>query len=156
MNQKGFANLVLVGVIVILLVVGGYFFWHNNRPYSFEEMNPVIIHSTSNETANWKTYTDTKNGFEFKYPDDPSYVLLVDAPHGVCEGVDAKDIINQNWTVGLITASHVSCNDVNFTMEWLMFAYKGHNFDISVNKQVSDTTIPAVFRQILSTFKFTN
>jgi hypothetical protein len=32
-NQKGFINLVLIGVIVLLVAVGGYFVWKKNHPY---------------------------------------------------------------------------------------------------------------------------
>ena len=52
MNQKGFANIVLI-IVVVAIVVGGYF---------------VFVKKTTNdESKNWKTYKSET--FEFKYPE---------------------------------------------------------------------------------------
>ena len=52
MNQKGFANIILVIAIVVILVGAvGYF--------AFVKKD---------ETANWKTYTNQQYDFQFKYP----------------------------------------------------------------------------------------
>src|SRR5258708_4107533 len=51
-------------VIIAAAVVGGVYYWQNPKP----KKQPVPI--TQDETANWKTYTNDLNGFEFKYPND--------------------------------------------------------------------------------------
>jgi hypothetical protein len=77
-NQKGFANIILIGVIIILVVVGGYFLWSQKSKPAVEQpvQTPTITQTdttittptTNDKTANWKTYTNSKYGFEFKYP----------------------------------------------------------------------------------------
>jgi len=55
MNQKGFANIALIVLVVILVGVAGYF------ALVKKSETPV------SETANWKTYKGET--FEFKYPE---------------------------------------------------------------------------------------
>jgi hypothetical protein len=92
-NQKGFASMVLIGVIVVLVAVGGYFAFVKKSepitqqpvqaPVTTQENTPTPItqapnvekqnadyQALINETANWKTYANTQYGFEFKYPSD--------------------------------------------------------------------------------------
>lgn len=59
-NQKGFANIVLIAVIVAIIAIGGYFVWSKKSQQPSNE--PVST------TANWKTYTNTKLGYEIKLP----------------------------------------------------------------------------------------
>lgn len=80
MNQKGFANIVLIIIVVAIVVVGGYFSFVKNSeptvqqqiPSSGEKKNPtktsISTTTPKNEMADWITYTDSKYGFEFKYP----------------------------------------------------------------------------------------
>lgn len=79
--EKGFANIALVVVIVILLGVVGYFAFvkklppiaqQTPTPMSTQTKTPVPTPTPTpkGETANWKTYTNTKYGFEVKYPSD--------------------------------------------------------------------------------------
>src|SRR3989339_609385 len=66
MNQKGFARLVLVGVFLVLVVIAGYFVLVKKA------VSPVVdepLPVSTDETANWKTYTNTQYGFEFRYPE---------------------------------------------------------------------------------------
>ncbi len=91
-NQKGFANILWIGVAVVLMGVAGYFvfvkqYWDHtsydtsvygsyfshlmNSSKKTVSVDQVQIPSISqNETANWQTYTNTNYGFEFKYPND--------------------------------------------------------------------------------------
>jgi hypothetical protein len=66
MNQKGFANIILVIIIVILAVAAGYFVLVK------KSVTPKNSPQTSqlSENANWKTYQNSKFGFVFKYPDE--------------------------------------------------------------------------------------
>ncbi|OGE87738.1 MAG: hypothetical protein A3J07_03425 [Candidatus Doudnabacteria bacterium RIFCSPLOWO2_02_FULL_49_13] len=58
MKHKILGYLFLAAAAIV--VVGGIYLWQNPRIVKA----PV----TTNETVNWKTYTNTKYGFEFKYP----------------------------------------------------------------------------------------
>ena len=92
--KKDFAGLVLIGVIVVLVAIGGYFIWfrkinettqnQNLTTTSPEVKNPESRTSTlktiiKNETADWKTYTNSKYGFELRYPSDWSLKELYNA-----------------------------------------------------------------------------
>ena len=52
-SQSGFSAIILVVIIVLVVVGGGFVAWKQGW---------------INETANWKTYTNSDYGFEFKYP----------------------------------------------------------------------------------------
>ncbi|OGI66293.1 hypothetical protein A3A95_01840 [Candidatus Nomurabacteria bacterium RIFCSPLOWO2_01_FULL_39_18] len=63
-NQKGFASLVLIGVLVVLVAIGGYFAVSKkpNNQQTSDVSTPI--------PEDWKTYTNELYGFEFKYPED--------------------------------------------------------------------------------------
>lgn len=79
MNQKGFANIVLVIIIVAAIAIGGYFvltrrqnpITQQTTPPPAATQNPTSQQPSPapvNETSNWKTYQNSKYGFELKYP----------------------------------------------------------------------------------------
>ena len=80
MNQKGFANIVLVIVIVVLVGAVGYFaFVKKMEPVTQQPTSPATTQTSTpqqpsptpiNETANWKTYKNDTYSFEVKYPPD--------------------------------------------------------------------------------------
>ncbi|MDR3519596.1 MAG: hypothetical protein P4L63_01770 [Candidatus Pacebacteria bacterium] len=94
-NQKGFASLVLVGVLVVLVAVGGYFLWSKKvqAPVSVAQpvtQTPAVAQTNTTtspsviDTSSWKTW----NGV-FKYPSDweeikgaPILVDFMAAPGG--------------------------------------------------------------------------
>ncbi len=64
-NQKGFANLVLIGIVTLLVIGGGYFI------LSGKSKEPEIKEISSTDTSNstdWETYINEEYGFEFDYP----------------------------------------------------------------------------------------
>ncbi|MDP3792162.1 MAG: PsbP-related protein [bacterium] len=77
MNQKGFANIILIVVIVVLVGAVGYFAFvkksepiaQQATPTPTQTKTPVSPTPTpTSETTNLKTYTDSKYSFEIKYP----------------------------------------------------------------------------------------
>lgn len=77
-NQKGFANIVLIAVIVILVGTVGYFALSKKSSVSNttpvveqKNQNAVTPPPTSNNEANgWQSYQSVKFGIELKYPPD--------------------------------------------------------------------------------------
>ncbi len=79
-NQKGFANIVLVVVIVILLGVVGYFAFVKKSGQVAQQPTPTPVvtqtktptptpvSTPKDETINWQVYN--RNGVLFKYPND--------------------------------------------------------------------------------------
>ncbi len=59
-QKQGFAPIILILAIVVALGLGGYYLSKQNKTSS---VIPAV-----DKTADWKTYTNTKYGFEFKYP----------------------------------------------------------------------------------------
>jgi len=75
MNQKGFANIILISVIVILVGATGYFVFVKKsepiaqQPTPNQTKTPVSPAPTpTSKPTNLKTYTNTQYGFEFMYP----------------------------------------------------------------------------------------
>ena len=67
-SRSGFASIALVLVGIVILALGAYFVWQKNL--SGTTAPPVASQPVPDETANWKTYTNTQYGFEVKYPPD--------------------------------------------------------------------------------------
>lgn len=73
MRQKGFTPLIILLFLVVVALMGLAYFagsknllTNNAMLVSYSSPSPS---PTSDPTAGWQTYTDTKNRFEFKYPD---------------------------------------------------------------------------------------
>ena len=76
-NQKGFASLALIGVVVVLLAVGGYFLWHKKAEAPASVAQPVTqapaVTQTNTPTSasvlvGWQTYSNSQYGFSIMYP----------------------------------------------------------------------------------------
>jgi hypothetical protein len=91
MNQMRFVTVVLVVIIIVLIGTVGYFaFLKKSEPFVPQSTPSTTTQlptpqqpspTPADETANWKTYVDTKYGLEFKYPQDLNFQTLADASY---------------------------------------------------------------------------
>lgn len=106
-NQKGFAKIILVAVIVVLLGAVGYFTLHKpstkqnvqiippakNLPYSQE-----VFLSQTNKLEKLQIYKNDQYGFSFKYPGDWN-MIVKENDIGLGSLVSIKAITGQTWGV---------------------------------------------------------
>lgn len=91
--------LVLIGILVIMVVASGAFYLGRSTARQPQSKSSFVTSSSQqtpspivDETANWKTYTNTKIGFKIKYP--PRYPIPVlpsgraDAPTIYADGTE--------------------------------------------------------------------
>lgn len=109
MNQKGQAFLI---ILLIAAAIGGYLIYSGkiNLNQAISQVSQPSPASTD-ETTNWKTYTDEVNGFSFKYPtnitpvtdnyEDGVVRLPIQGPTQV-NGAVANDGLGLNFKVGVL------------------------------------------------------
>lgn len=79
--QRGFSPiLILVGIVLVIVMVGGVYYLRifqstksitqNSEVTTILKLTPIPSKSTTDETANWKSYTNKDIGIEIKYPDN--------------------------------------------------------------------------------------
>lgn len=71
--QKGFALIyILVGILVLGIVIGGVYYLGkiSNKPIPTSQVSVTSTPKVTDETANWKTYTNNTYGYEIKFPDN--------------------------------------------------------------------------------------
>jgi len=73
-KQSGLAPIAIVLIVLIIagiLILGGGIYWWQKYKISAPISTPS---ASTDQTANWKIYTNTKYGFEFKY--QPQFIGL--------------------------------------------------------------------------------
>lgn len=68
MVQKGLAPIAII--LIVAALIGGHFLYQNKAAIKSATQQTS---STTNETVNWKTYTNTKYGYSIKYPSEWEY-----------------------------------------------------------------------------------
>ena len=82
-NQKGSATIILLVVLVVVLVMVLVYFAFLKKPGEVViSPTPTATITPKDETANWKTYTNTQYGFSFKYPGNVFAYDVVDYTNG--------------------------------------------------------------------------
>lgn len=96
-EQKGYSIPMLVTLVVILIIVGagGYFLYQKQSKTTEtpqKQTSPAIPQSTPviDQTANWKTYTNTQYSFSFKYPQE----LTLSESGGPIVGSKIKSLVD--------------------------------------------------------------
>ncbi|OGN34331.1 MAG: hypothetical protein A3I39_00275 [Candidatus Yanofskybacteria bacterium RIFCSPLOWO2_02_FULL_47_9b] len=182
-EHKHFLNKKFIVTFIVLALLGsgayaGIWYWGNQK-YSFKDMNPVFT-PRPDPTADWKTYTNTQYGFEFKYPQTWAKVSSASyadgTPHLIiytdmypAQDYDARvDVYLDNLksvqdSNPLFKGSIGSLTIIN-NVSWVKYQVKGLNgnlldgFDYLTehNAKTYDIGASAITaNQILSTFKFT-
>lgn len=72
-SQKGFANIILIVLVLVFAGALGYVILVNKSTPAEQQQSKIVetTQSTSsqiNTATNWKIYTNSKNGFSFQYP----------------------------------------------------------------------------------------
>ncbi len=87
MNQKGFAKVGWVAIVLIIIAVGGYFAW--SKKDSVQNQQASVL-------KDWETYTNSKYGFEFQYPDTLKITNEQDHPNYYSDSED-PNIKKLSW-----------------------------------------------------------
>lgn len=189
MTQKGFAPILIV-LLIAVVGIGGYLIYTN---YSNDRSNqtkssptPVVTTQTpqstpsttpADETANWKTYTNTKLKLEFKYPTSWIIKDLQKPSEEIDEKIESKgsegdiDIVawNEAYGGGCDTKDHIDfkifgetqdiCHNINNGIEfWNGMTKKlptGYLMSIDSQANSPYQKNRDVVLKILSTFKST-
>lgn len=74
-SKKGFVIPIIIAIVAIFAIGGGYYYTQKSDFLKDDKKENVVtdnskITSTTDETKDWKTYTNTAFGFEIKYPTD--------------------------------------------------------------------------------------
>lgn len=179
---------IFLGLLVFLLLLSFSFLGYQNMQLqkqieSMQTLPSATTQPNPDSTANWKTYTNTKYGFEFKYPEDwstPTFsivdtkelslygsggqinIYLVENLGGACEagyqkinlGGEMTDTCHTKDADGAEVFDQIS---VQFKKQPIDAFLGLHIYSVTRNSITGvtsqDTTI---IRKILSTFKLTN
>ncbi len=181
--QKGFVGPLVIAIIAVLAIGGGVYVYKNKKvktlPVDTETqqtntqtppVNTQANNSSSQvDTSNWKTYTNTKQGYSFQYPKElyldtsnTTVRLFRKVPYDfdLYVRIDPKkvDMPKNNWVYSAGSLNwkfDTTGNDVlSATIYYLPMA--GNKTLIITKHELSDTKeSEEMLNKILSTFKFT-
>ncbi len=104
-QQKGFANIALVVLVIVLAGAVGYFVLFKKSPEVAQKTNTPTLTPTQTKTQNptpkdeimnWKIYTNTQYGFEVRYPDTFTYKTSYEYVY-----FDKKEVIDAGCNDGI-------------------------------------------------------
>ncbi len=69
-QEKGFVEIILIGVVVVAAIVAAFYWGKSTQipPTQTVAPQPTKPSPPIDETANWKTYTNSTHVFSFRYP----------------------------------------------------------------------------------------
>lgn len=68
MNQKGFAPIIILFIVLVLGGIVGGMVYSRSKTNQATSVYPQPTTSQSDQTANWKTYANTRYGYSIRYP----------------------------------------------------------------------------------------
>lgn len=130
-NQKGFANIVLVIMIVVILIgaVGYFAFVKKSEPIAPQSPTPTPTKTqkaisptpTPDKNVSWKTYADSNLNYSFQYPPTTCELqrFAGDASFALCylpKGSDGGAKHNNGYviTLGFISQSQLSVMGITY------------------------------------------
>lgn len=156
-------------VLVLVVAVGLIYWWqYGQTPSQSDNSYVPPISDQTDETADWKTYTNTQYGFELKYPGNISVVqvgVYHESTQNLSIGIDILPMGTtmgdaglswQNTSVGGKTAYFVDRTSSSGGAYRIMVIALSTNFQTSGDTLELKITLPkgSVYDQILSTFRF--
>jgi len=132
-KQNGFAPILILIAIVVVGAIGGAYYLGTKKapePQTSTTSSPAVQttpspSSTPDETADWKTYTNTKIGFVIKYP--PNIVPLAISGLGLGP-VDGNDLDGLEFGMRP-TADGGLTSDSGVDVSMSMTVFKGSAID---------------------------
>lgn len=152
MNQKGFMNLVLIGIVILLVIGGGYFVW--SKKIKKDIKLDVVANNVIEDTSGWKTYINSQYGFEFKYPQDWIYSDDINFSYTSEEQNSVRGITFCEAYSGTSRCEVYK----QFLIDWEngnAVINDPHGGTIGLSLKKTKLENKEIFRKILSTFKFT-
>jgi hypothetical protein len=126
-SHKGFIAPLLLALIVIMLIGGGVYVYQQNKQANQPTTAISTTQTPNSQTADWKTYTNTKYGYSLQYPndwevdserqiiDETNKILSLVKIHDATDRHVAQIIVNQNEWMLKYSTSQVAKIIVNNT-----------------------------------------
>lgn len=88
-GRQGFAAILILVLVAAIIILGGVFYVKHSKKSAVQstvQISPSPLILPTEETANWKTYTNTKYKYSFKYPNG-SYIATIEHNEGAAESL---------------------------------------------------------------------
>lgn len=168
LTPKGFVPIIVLVLVVLTIALGGFYLARSQKP-TLKPQNTKTVQQPpqspsptplpSGETANWKTFTNTKVGFQIRYP--PRYTMvglpiaqmsqndseMVDATQEDDHNIHFEGNENDSFTVyplhfkGTIDALLTSAEAETFLPGWV----NSQNVTIKQSKQITIDGVNALW-----------
>ncbi len=152
LKEKGFTPLlILVGILIVSIIAGGAYYLGKQTNPKLQPQNPVVISKTpqhtivvsptTDETVNWKTYTNNKYAVTFKY-DTTSEVQESDQDNQLILRVFSKKLdFNRNYKGSTQPYQLAADNENFFTLEAATNKAAADSFGIGCSKFAKSNTV---------------
>src|SRR3990167_10750180 len=133
--QKCFAPiLILLGIFLAAAIAGGAYYLGTRKPANVTpspSSNPNETANPDSIGANWKTYTNSKRGYEFKYPDlyklreiqastseFEGVYLEKETTYTICEGFGGQDALKDGVSTSFFIIPNKNLSETELKSEY--------------------------------------